>query len=769
MNKLLKVKIYLLLLIILLPSYNSTVITATNPKNINKNNLSTIAKFTKNLGIINDPSIIYFATLTNYIIGFRNSSLTFLLNTPNELKSIDTSLQFTNSNKVTPKAINQNLRFGYSDIWYYNIYTGIDLHYYFKDSHLKYDFVVQPFSNPDQINIKILNGIISGDGNKVEVRSFYNEINIAFHDTGLRVYQNNGEMISANFEINRHSNSYTYNLGSYDHNQSLIIDPIVSTIFPANNTTRKSGTSISYNLSTDATNITSITYSWDGTSYLSMNCPVIGKNASCITNFQIGDGKHFLYVYSTDTLGQTKLDSFVFKTDDTGPTFVLLTNSNNSQLIGNTTIMGTATDVSGVNVTFYKWDNDTIDLSWDYSSQLISTLPNQQITHFLHISLEDVIGNWNNKTLLVITTDNEPPVIQYSLLNESIVKSGTEVVVTVTDVNISLITYYWDNNSVSSITSPFTLLVPTNEGIHYFHIFTKDQAGNWNNKTLQINVDNTAPLINLFGIENNSIINGGYIFYLNVSDNNVNVNIGYKWDSNGMFMSLSPYMLAVPLNDGVHTLIISGVDTVGNWNNKTFYFITDNIAPVITLLNLNNDTIINKTTKLEFTIQEQNGLTSATFYWINSSIQGDMLYNTTVFTIIEIPESQGMQYLNITVIDKAGNTNSMMFMFLEKESTSNTNYITITNSITHSVTRDIIKIENNTPILYPYQFLAIVLICSNVFFLITILRRKRIKLHKYPLKGSKWIKNQKIMDNLMTRQIQANWLKNENIQENNKK
>lgn len=44
---------------------------------------------------------------------------------------------------------------GYKDITYKNIYDGIDLCYYSKENHLKYDFIIKPNGNYKQIQIKV--------------------------------------------------------------------------------------------------------------------------------------------------------------------------------------------------------------------------------------------------------------------------------------------------------------------------------------------------------------------------------------------------------------------------------------------------------------------------------------------------------------------------------------------------------------------------------------------------------------------------------------
>jgi hypothetical protein len=114
----------------------------------------------------------------------------------------------------------------YKELYYENIYDGIDLKYYYKGNSLKYDFIVHPGSNINDIKIRY-NGIkrieIDNEGNLIMKSSFGDLI-----DRDLIIYQlDNGQIkqVKGKYELyGRNEYGFTI-LDKYDPNKDLIIDP----------------------------------------------------------------------------------------------------------------------------------------------------------------------------------------------------------------------------------------------------------------------------------------------------------------------------------------------------------------------------------------------------------------------------------------------------------------------------------------------------------------------------------------------------------------
>lgn len=125
----------------------------------------------------------------------------------------------------------------YQRVQYHSVYPGIDLAYYGNQEQLEYDFIVAPHADPNSINLSFAGAdsvSLSSDG----------ELIVKLGDAELRehkpvVYQeHNGQrqIISSAYRIVDHK--VQFQLGDYDHNLPLIIDPVItySTLLGGNQT-----------------------------------------------------------------------------------------------------------------------------------------------------------------------------------------------------------------------------------------------------------------------------------------------------------------------------------------------------------------------------------------------------------------------------------------------------------------------------------------------------------------------------------------------------
>ena len=192
--------------------------------------------FVENKGQNPDRKILYYFSGKTSFIGFSYSKIDFIQTTND--KNTPFSISFTNSNNVTPTGVDNlqsttNYFIGnsqeiglssFSEIWYYNIYQNIDLRYYISQGGLKYEFIVNPGGNPNDIKLKIENKVhLSVSNSRVTIKSLDTSLSI-LSESHLDVFQNTNNIIKANFsKIN--NNEYSFSIGSYNLNIPLIIDP----------------------------------------------------------------------------------------------------------------------------------------------------------------------------------------------------------------------------------------------------------------------------------------------------------------------------------------------------------------------------------------------------------------------------------------------------------------------------------------------------------------------------------------------------------------
>jgi hypothetical protein len=158
-------------------------------------------------------------------------------------KIIFIKLYFEGANRCTPKGrrllpFKSNFFYGndsskwctdvqnYREILYKNLYENIDLRYYTTDKGLKYDFIVHPGGNPNDIRLRSEGAnklLINTSGDLIIQTNVGNII-----DSNLFIYQNHGGMyneINGKFEIMNY-NKYKFNISNnYLNEKDLIIDP----------------------------------------------------------------------------------------------------------------------------------------------------------------------------------------------------------------------------------------------------------------------------------------------------------------------------------------------------------------------------------------------------------------------------------------------------------------------------------------------------------------------------------------------------------------
>lgn len=112
----------------------------------------------------------------------------------------------------------------YNNLYYNNIYPNINLHYYFKNNQLKYDYLVKPGGNYKSIKLEI-KGALALNINKnggLNIQTPFGEI---VEEAPLSFQR--GEKISSRWKLD--GNILSFEVDNYDPRYELIIDPITRT------------------------------------------------------------------------------------------------------------------------------------------------------------------------------------------------------------------------------------------------------------------------------------------------------------------------------------------------------------------------------------------------------------------------------------------------------------------------------------------------------------------------------------------------------------
>ncbi|MFT6715996.1 MAG: gliding motility-associated-like protein [Saprospiraceae bacterium] len=114
----------------------------------------------------------------------------------------------------------------YKDLWIRNLYDGIDFHMYGKENNIKYDFIIAPNASLDKIKLlyKGINQLKLLD-NKIEIITSVGTL------TDERPYSFNTSQrstghISTFYKLSH--NVVSYQVNDYNHNDTLVLDPILN-------------------------------------------------------------------------------------------------------------------------------------------------------------------------------------------------------------------------------------------------------------------------------------------------------------------------------------------------------------------------------------------------------------------------------------------------------------------------------------------------------------------------------------------------------------
>ncbi len=139
---------------------------------------------------------------------------------------------------------------------------------------------------------------------------------------------------------------------------------------------------------------------------------------------------------------------------------------------------------------YFIEDEDIKNNTW--SGGINRTVGNGSYT--LHAYGNDSVGNEAHVLMpLIVIIDHDPPEISlYLMQNESILINGTEIIFNITDSNLDIIIYNWNNLQNKTISTPYIVILPENVGNHTLYIYANDSAGNWANLHFVFIIEETS-------------------------------------------------------------------------------------------------------------------------------------------------------------------------------------------------------------------------------------------------------------------------------------
>jgi WD40 repeat protein len=366
-------------------------------------------------------------------------------------------------------------------------------------------------------------------------------------------------------------------------------------------------------------------------------------------------------------------------------------NDDHSQLISDFSIPSIPSDV-GENILHIKTTHLGKNISRDYSFFIIASrddydgdgMPNTwEEANGTEIFIDDAWGDLDNDELFNLEefqegtdpnnndTDydgwydssevanssnplkyNEPPSVNWGYLNDlNNSKIGNSSLSWQIKETEAMSIKIWLNGEPEPVqTDPFSWSVDlieedNNITIRAFY----DLETNYNQTVFIITLDTTAPVISLIYPTQNNILKSNSTILINVDDENAD--LYYCWDS-GTYNETILRSFIIPSTEGSHILYLEAIDEIGNRNNESFSFITDDTKPKIHGLNI--APAMRGVNTITVNASDENGIDRVEFMWAGTVVENDS--NSPYIWEWDTEEVKDGKYdINILVYDLAGN------------------------------------------------------------------------------------------------------------------
>jgi hypothetical protein len=337
------------------------------------------------------------------------------------------------------------------------------------------------------------------------------------------------------------------------------------------------------------------------------------ENDSSVSELDLTEGQHTIYVTAVDKAGNTTTESITYTIDDIAPGISFnitdgsyYTPANLAKLLEGKAYYDTS-------------DNNAV------VSVVADGLDSSEGTHILTVTAADAAGNTTTKSITYII-DNTPPKVSFLIKDGSFLTSESLAKALNSDG-----TYYTasDNYGVASVEAD---PLQVTEGAYTLKVIAKDAAGNETVGQVTYTIDNTAPSVSF------NITNGSFLTSEKLADILKGKEAYYNtYDLNGVASVNAPDL---DTSEGSHTLNVIAKDKAGNEGRGQVTYTIDNTPPEISS-SLIDGGIYNEKTLKDF----------GKYYTVT-----DTNLNQDSVTASLLEYTEGDHSATITATDLAGNS-----------------------------------------------------------------------------------------------------------------
>jgi len=253
---------------------------------------------------------------------------------------------------------------------------------------------------------------------------------------------------------------------------------------------------------------------------------------------------------------------------DDNPRDFLVTRTNSTSINDTQIIMGPSV-----------WNNGSITLD-------IDGYPLDK--YYFTCNVFDTDNHISSSTVIVNVIETDRPTIEHSPENITYIEGevGHNITWNATDENPARYTITRNGKIFEAETwngSAFITNVDSlTAGTHLFNCTVFDEFGNTASDIVQVVVlDIVSPEISLTSLINGTTHQSGTPINVIIEEKHLDT-VFYNWDgSSNQSTNESSFQTLLPVTDSAHVLYVYAYDSSGNWDKKTFVFITDDTPPII--------------------------------------------------------------------------------------------------------------------------------------------------------------------------------------------
>ncbi len=349
------------------------------------------------------------------------------------------------------------------------------------------------------------------------------------------------------------------------------VAPLISLVSPMNNSLIRGGDSINFTVTDLNMNFVKFRVN-NGTTLYLLYPYVINTN-------KWPDDDYMIEIFAQDLSGLQSYAFYNFTLDATSPLISMTSPLNNSYIQPGKPLVFNISD-DHLHSAKYFLDGGSEQPFFNNYSIDTGSLPDG--IHSVAVMANDSVGNVRTSTF-VVTVDSIPPqIILNNPENNSLVQSGVPINLSFVDTSPVRAYYSTDMIEFQVLPSPYLLnTTGFRDGPSTIYLNITDFAGNQNITSLTFTFDSAEPRIVLSGLVNNSHIQPGKLIeFIIVEANLVSANYSVNGGGTESLMDTSS-INTTNWPDGTYTILISLLDEIGNFVQRTFVFTVDSVRPKI--------------------------------------------------------------------------------------------------------------------------------------------------------------------------------------------